>query len=387
MSAPVLSAERMTLVGHADLDGRGDCMHVNVVDGYAYVGHMGHTDLGTSILDVSDPENPRVVAQLPRPPGTHTHKVQVAGDVMLVNHERNRFEASPPDRWSAGVAAYDVSDPWRPRQIGFFPTPGTGTHRMTYWQPPYAYVSATDEGYKGRFLRIVDFSDPAKPREVGRWWRPGQHVAGGETPPPELTDDPTKGFHLHHALVEGDRLYAGWWDAGLVVLDIADPERPVPLSTLHFGAESGNTHTALPLPGRDVVVVTDEQVTQFIGTQRHVWVVDVADPASPKQVSRLPVPEGDYHERRIRFGPHNLHEHRPGSLVDPETVYLTYFAGGVRAYDVSDVTAPREIAHLVPEAPPGRDSILFNDLTVAPDRTVYATDRRGGGLYIIRHER
>jgi hypothetical protein len=386
MTAPVLTAERMTLVGHADLDGLGDCMHVNVVDGHAYVGHMGHTDLGTSILDVADPEHPRVVAQIPRPPGTHTHKVQVVGDVMLVNHERNRFEATKPQRWSAGVAAYDVSTPSRPRQIGFFPTAGVGTHRMTYWEPPYAYLSASDEGYRGRFLRIVDFGDPANPREVGRWWRPGQHVAAGETDP-TTTDDPTKGVHIHHALVRGDRAYAGWWDAGLVILDIADLTHPELVSDIHFGAHSGNTHTALPVPGRDLLVVTDEQVTAFIGTQRHVHVVDISDDANPTVVSRLPVPEGDHHERGIRFGPHNLHEHRPGSLVDPDTVYLTYFAGGIRAYDISDPAAPREIAHLVPEAPPGRDSILFNDVTVTPDRLVYATDRRGGGLYVIHHER
>jgi len=43
----------LRLVGHADLDGEGDCMHLNIRDGYAYVGHMG--ERGTSIIDVRDP--------------------------------------------------------------------------------------------------------------------------------------------------------------------------------------------------------------------------------------------------------------------------------------------------------------------------------------------
>ena len=378
----VLSSHRMTMVGHAGLDGLGDCMHVNVVDGYAYVGHMGYHDLGTSILDVSDPAAPRVVAQLRRPPGTHTHKVQVCDGLMLINHERNRFEKPEPASWSAGLAIYDVSRPEKPEQVGFFPTEGKGTHRMTYWGGRYAYLSSSADGFKGRILRIVDLSDPSRPKEVGRWWRPGQNVAAGETPGDgEIL--------IHHPLVNGDRVYAGWWDAGLVILDVSDRSAPKLLSNLDLGPDSGNTHTALPVPGRDLLVVTDEQITRFVGTQRHVRLFDISDETNPVEVSRLPVPEGaaEHHARGVRFGPHNLHEHRPGSLADPETVYLTYFAGGVRAYDISDAAHPREIAHLVPEAPPGRGEIQFNDVTVTPERLVYATDRFTGGLYIFSHNR
>lgn len=386
----IADARNMTLVGHCDLDGRGDCMHVNVTGGHAYIGHQGYTSAGTSIVDVADPEHPRLVAQLPRPPGTHSHKVQVLGDLLLVNHERNRFE-SDPRSWSAGMAIYDVATPSRPRQVGFFPTPGTGVHRMTYWEPPYAYVSGTDEGFTGRILRIVDLSDPANPTEVGRWWFPGQNQstqlgAAGE-PPPNL--DPGRDVGLHHALPRGDRLYAGWWDAGLVILDISDKERPSLVSHLEFGADSRNTHSACPLPGRDVLVVTDEQLTRYIGTQRHVRVVDVADDTRPKVLATFPVPAaaGDHHRRGIRFGPHNVHEPRPGSLIDPDTVYLTYFAGGLRAYDVSDPANPVETARLVPDPPPGRDAIQLNDVTATADGLVYVTDRHAGGLYIVHHAR
>jgi hypothetical protein len=383
MAAGVREARNMTLVGHDDLAGTGDCMHVNVVGGHAFVGHQGYSPVGTSIVDVADPEHPRLVAQIPRPPGTHTHKVQVVGDLMLVNHERNRFEPSPPRSWSAGMAIWDVARPERPTQIGFFETPGTGVHRMTWWEGPHAYVSGTDEGYRGRFLRVVDLSDPTRPREVGRWWFPGQHSAGGETP----AWDGERDVMLHHALPAGDRLYCGWWDAGLVILDVGDPEKPVLVSHLDLGADSGNTHTAFPLPGRAVVVVTDEQLTRFIGTQRHVRVVDVADDTAPRVLARFPVPPGDHHGRGIRFGPHNVHEMRPGSLIDPDLVYLTYFAGGLRAYDLSDPAAPVEVAHIVPDPPPGREAIQLNDVTATPDGLIYVTDRHRGGLYIVRHDR
>ncbi|MGH9245092.1 MAG: LVIVD repeat-containing protein [Acidimicrobiales bacterium] len=395
-----IDARNMALIGHNDLGGQGDGMHVNVVDGHAFVGHQGHSAIGTSVVDVSDPENPRLVAQIARPPGTHSHKLQIVGDVMAVNHERNRFESTPAARWSAGLAVYDISDPSDPKQIGFFETPGTGVHRMTYWEEPHAFLSASAEGFLGRILLVVDLSDPSQPREVGRWWFPGQNQAAGETltwtPPAQDRPGPgEKQVIMHHGLPDGDRLYCGWWDGGLVILDISDLEQPKLVSHLEFGEESSETHTALPVPGRNLLVVTDEAVTRKLGLQKHVRIVDISNESDPEVIAKFPVPSYDYHERGIRYGPHNLHEHRPGSLLDPNTAYLTYFAGGIRAYDISDARAPREIAHLVPEVPPrlpdsppsAQGAAQFNDVTVDAQGLIYVTDRFGGGLYIVEHER
>lgn len=381
-------SHRMSVVGHIDLDGKGDLMHVNVVDGVAYAGHMGYTDLGTSIVDVSNPTRPQLITQIERPEGTHTHKVQVRDNLLLVNHERNRFEPQPPEEWSSGMAVYDVSDPARPQQIGFYPTSGTGIHRMAWWEGDYVLASAAEDGYSGRFLQIVDVSDPSSPSEVGRWWHPGQHRDGGEEPDWNSATDPGPGdegrqYNLHHALPYGDRAYAGYWDGGLVILDISDVRNPKLISRLEFGPESRNTHTALRLPGRDILIVTDEQLTRWIGTQRHVWVVDISDESEPHVISRFPVPEGALHDRRIRWGPHNLHEMKPGSFIDPNLVYLTYFGGGLRAYDVSDASNPVEVAHLVPPPPAGRDSIQFNDVFADEDGLIYVTDRHGDGIYIV----
>jgi hypothetical protein len=74
---------------------------------------------------------------------------------------------------------------------------------------------------------------------------------------------------------------------------------------------------------------------------------------------------------------------RPGSLQDPNTIYLRYFNAGLRVVDISDVSKPREVAWFVPEAPPGRSSIQFNDVLVGADGLVYVTDRYRGGLYIL----
>ena len=42
-------AHHMRLIGHNDINGRGDCMHINVVDGYAYVAHMGENGIGRAV--------------------------------------------------------------------------------------------------------------------------------------------------------------------------------------------------------------------------------------------------------------------------------------------------------------------------------------------------
>jgi len=113
-------ALNMRLVGQTDLNGHGDCMHVNVVNGYAFVGHMGENRIGTSVLDVRDPTAPRLVAQVPVPPHTHSHKVQVVGNVLLVNYE----QYGSAGQGVTGLNVFDVSRPEQPREIGFLPMSG-----------------------------------------------------------------------------------------------------------------------------------------------------------------------------------------------------------------------------------------------------------------------
>ena len=135
------------------------------------------------------------------------------------------------------------------------------------------------------------------------------------------------------------------------------------------------------------MIVVDEQLTSTIGRRRDVRVVDVSDERNPRVVSTFPIPPGGGHDLgRVRFGPHNLHEMRPGTFVDDSIVYLTYFAAGLRVVDVSDPLHPVEVAWMVPEAPPGRPAIQMNDVLVTEDRLVFATDRHAGGLYVFRHD-
>jgi hypothetical protein len=375
------AARHIRQLGHTDLGGHGDCMSVHVIGDIAYVGHMGGDRVGTSIVDVSDPAAPRLITQLLTPPGTRSHKVQVVGDVLLVNREKNPFERNV-STWTAGLQIYDISDPCHPSELAFIATPGRGVHRMTYWEQPYAWITGSDNGWTDQFLIVADLTDPGNPAEVSRWWLPGMHSAAGESP----ACPPGRRWALHHALVRGNRAYCGWWDAGLVILDVSDVACPRMVSHLDFGREvSGATHTAMPLPGRDLLVVTDEALGDWAqGPQKDIRVVDISDETKPAVVSKFPVPYGDFPLRGGRFGPHNLHEMRPGTFRSDHVVHATYFNAGLRIYDVADSVTPREIAYFEPQERVNGEPCQLNDLTVTSDGTIYVTDRAGSGLYILQ---
>jgi len=340
-----------------------------------YVGHFGPSRMGTSILDVSDVTNPILVRQWPAPANSHTHKVQVADGLLLTNHERFRSD----DPWSAGMAIYDLADPFDPTQIGFWESTGNGVHRIVYEGGRYAYLSATPDGFDARIWVIVDLDDPANPVEAGRWWWPGQWIGGGEEP----DWPPGQSWNTHHAIVHGDRAYLGLWDGGMVILDISDLAAPAVVAHLNWD-EGGETHTCLPLLSRNIVVVTDEATADGCeGPPHMVRVVDVSDERHPEVIAICPQPEGDFCDRGLRFGAHCLHENRPGSYRSEELMFVTYFNAGLRVYDLADPGSPQEIAAYIPECPPDQEVVQINDVWVGEDHLVYITDRIGGGAYIL----
>src|SRR5207237_6129536 len=257
-------ARNVARLAHLDLPGAGQ---VYVSGNHAYVGHIpNRTQLGTSILDVSDPRKPRLVSQiLLEDPRSHSHKARVVGDLMIVNSEQNgpgRQQADLQNDAGAydggGFRIYDVSDRSKPKLIAFKKTGGRGVHRFDM-DERYAYISTEMPGYVGNILVIYDLSDPARPEEVSRWWMPGQHVAGGEKP-----HWPGRRNRLHHALRAGDRLWAGCWHAGLRVIDISDIRAPRPVGEYKYHPPFPEpSHTFMPVPseigGRRIAVAIDEQ--------------------------------------------------------------------------------------------------------------------------------
>ena len=399
-----------------DIEGGGQ---VVVRDGYAYIGHM-KPPLGTSIVDVSDPAQPKLIARLESSPWSHTHKVRVCGDIMLTNVEQDRrhywrrelqrldqsrqaltrslgrdpepgelaaeLEISSDelaDLESArqrgydegGFKIWDISDRARPRLLKFQRTHGFGVHRFDL-DERYAYISTEMPGYIGNILVIYDLANPESPQEVSRWWMPGQHLAGGETPTWQ-----GYGHRLHHALRVGDELWASVWHAGLRVIDISDIRKPQTRAayTYHPWVVEP-THTVLPaarrFDGRRVALVADEEHEHRPG-QPHagLWLFDVTDLDAIAPLSTFHVSEMDSPWSRApgRFGMHQFQEH-----IDDNLVYCAWFAGGLRIVDIGDPARPREAGFHIPTPAPGEASPQTNDVDVDERGLIYLLDRNRG---------
>ena len=198
--------------------------------------------------------------------------MRVAGDLMVVNHERNptpigrRAEQMPgvrrelrealgrePTRAelarklniseaaiveieaaekqpyrNGGFRIYDVADPSKPKLIHHQLTGGIGVHRFDM-DERYAYISTEMDGFIGNILVTYDLRDPKKPQEVSRWWMPGQNIAAGEKPTWS-----GKRHRLHHALRFGNEMFASCWHGGFRIVDVADLSKPKTVAVLQL---------------------------------------------------------------------------------------------------------------------------------------------------------
>src|SRR5262249_29853571 len=85
---PAPLARNVRRLGHLDLPGAGQ---VTIAARHAYVGHTPNKNhLAPPLTDRAYPANPRVIATVTLDDhSSHSHKVRVAGEIMIVNHERN----------------------------------------------------------------------------------------------------------------------------------------------------------------------------------------------------------------------------------------------------------------------------------------------------------
>ena len=155
------------------------------------------------------------------------------------------------------MRVFDISKPDQPREIGFMAVPGFGLHRIWYVGGRYAYASASLPGYTDHVFITIDMADPTKPEVVGRWWIPGMWRAGGEEPSWQTG----KRYALHHAIISGTTAYGSWRDGGLTLVDVSNPTSPQLIVHRNWCPPfGGGTHTSLPLPDRNLVIVADEAV-------------------------------------------------------------------------------------------------------------------------------
>ncbi len=356
----------------------------------AYVGNM-RNPAGTLIIDVSDPKRPKQIAKIDMPPGTHSHKVRVSGDIMITNREVLGGHAlkgeTPPEGYTGGLSIWDIAHPEKPKLITHWDATdrsksqyARGVHRFDF-DGRYAYISPTADGYVGNIVMILDLNNPAKPEEMVRWHMPGQWTAGGETPSWQGSQ-----HKCHHPLRQGNRLYTSYWYGGFVILDIEDMTQPKLLSHVDWSPPfPWPTHTCLKMPfkikGRDIMIVSDEDVGRLEGCPPYpaafLWVVDITDEKHPVPISTFQLEDMPDSPQPVMTGCH-----QPSEVITGTEIPVAWFANGLRIIDVANPHAPKEVAYYVPDIPPGSDRVQSNDVTVDDRGLIYLLDRVRG-LHIL----
>jgi hypothetical protein len=423
---PASLAHNVKRLSHLDLPGAGQ---VYVEGKHAYIGHIPtRQQLGTTILDIEDPKNPRIVSQIFVPDtDSHSHKARVVGDLMIINSEQNmtaigrkadelpklrtllktelgrdpshaelaarlgvavadipaveEAERKPYER--GGFSLYDVSDKTQPKLISFQKTHGRGVHRFDM-DANYAYISTEMPGYIGNILVIYDIRNPAKPEEVSRWWMPGQHTDGGEKP-----TWPGRQHRLHHALRVSNELWAGCWHGGVRVIDVNDIRKPHTVGAYNYHPPFPEpSHTFMPvlkkLDGKRIAVAIDEEDhahdAEEMARRRGrphgcLWILDVTNLDKIQPVSLFEVSELESPWSRTapgRFGAHQFQEHWKGGDT---LLYCTWFAGGLRIVDIAEPSAPQEVGWFIPEPVGGKPCPQTNDVDVDDQGLIYIADR------------
>lgn len=288
---------KLDKVGHlADIDGEHDFLNDvwGYVDDdgceYALVGRRNRTD----VVDVStDPGAPTVVASVPGPT-SYWRDIKVHDTYAYIVH--NHVERGD----NRGMQIVDLRIPSEARVVATYRTEFECAQNIFVADAIlYACEVATENGVKP--LVLFDLADPVAPVEIG------------------VYDEEA----IHDVYVRDEVAYAAATTLpGVVILDVTRKSAPVELSRIRTPEDLGH-NTWLSEDGRTLFVTNE-------GWGGHLRIYDVTDPAAAFQI-------GEYRPAPSEAIVHNVY-------VRGDFVYLAYYTAGVIVLDVSDPTAPREVA-------------------------------------------
>ncbi len=193
---------RPTIISEYKRTVPGGVHNVWIEGDLVYAVHNGTSDI--HIIDISDPEQPDEVGRW----GIESRNKSLHDVIVQDGYAHLSY-------WDDGVVTLDVGagthggSPTRPTFVSRYKYPVGNTH--TAWRAGrYLFVGDeifpddwdADRPIEARgYIHVLDFADPTNPVEVAKYEVP---EAGA-----------------HNIWVEGDRLYVGYYQAGLRVVDIS----------------------------------------------------------------------------------------------------------------------------------------------------------------------
>ena len=426
-------ASNMALVGFHDLQGRSayqPLVHRQGNRWIAYIGHHGDNlpnpltgrqeDNGTSILDVTDPKQPKMLAHIPGEPGKTerggAQMVRVCNGSDLPRADKGKVYLLRPFG-NAAQEIWDVTDPSRPGLVTTVVSNILGSHK-NWWEcdTGIAYLVSGVPGWRThRMTQVWDLSNPAKPVFIRNFGLPGQQPGATGPTPTELHGPISTG-------PKGNRIYFGYGTNKNGVVQIVDrdkllngPKEPTNENLLYpqvgrMDLPPGiGAHTTYPLLGvqlpefardrtggvRDFVLIVNESlVNECQESRQMVWIADITTESKPFNVASWTVPEasGNFCSRGGRFGSHSSHESFT-PVYYKRIVFVAWFNAGVRALDIRDPLNPKEVGYYIPAVTDKTDkrcvgerckiAIQTNNVEVDDRGYIYIVDRANTGMHIL----
>jgi hypothetical protein len=314
-----------------------------------YMGSRSNNQV--EIVDISDASHPQPSASLAIP-GTST------AIELRTNAERNLLVVATGS--IDALHLYDIHDCLKPVHLSEVRLP-SAPHEFYLWRDPanparlLAYVAMFTSA---NGLHVVDLSNPAQPIALLTW---GVPALSGLLHSISLADD-------------GRRAYIAYWSGGLLIADTTDlamglshPQIRL-LGKLAYAPMS--THSAVRIPGRSLLALTDEIYACPFGW---LHVVDSADPAQPRIAGEFRLPEN----RATPCAGGTWTAHNPLPLRD--LLLLTWYDAGLLAIDTSDAAHPRLGAQFRVEGE------RFWSYPIIRDGLIYVASIEGG-LYILAYD-
>ena len=431
------ASSNMTLLGHEELQGRSayqPLVRENHGRWIAYIGHHGGKalnpltgqmeDSGTSIVDVTDPREPKYVAHIPGEPGMAesggAQMVRVCNGTELPKADRSKVYLLRP-YGNLAQEIWDVTVPEKPAKVVTIVDKLGGTHK-SWWEcdTGIAYLVVGAQGWRTRRMtKIYDLSDPAHPVFIRDFGLSGQQPGASGPVPTELHGPISTG-------PKGNRVYFGYGTNASGIMQIVDrqkllagPREPsnanlaAPEISRYYLSRMNGAHTTLPVLGmdvpefakdkeggkRDIAVIVDEELkNECTEPRQFVWLVDITDERHPVGISTFNVPEssGSFCSRGGRFGSHSSNENQP-PMYAKKLVFVAWFNAGVRAIDIRDPFHPKEAGFYIPATTGKTDkrcvktssgerckvAIQTNNVDVDDRGYIYIVDRADTGMHIL----
>src|SRR5947199_7825473 len=143
--AKPLEASNMRIVGHTDLNGKGNGGEGLALTQYRdgrRVLFLAHESAPTcfSVVDVTNTAKPTVITQVNTiPSDIRCNSLGPSGTTLVVAHQTTK-----PGMPNGGMRVFDVADPANPKELAFFDTSGPhsrGVHYLTFVDGRYAYLA------------------------------------------------------------------------------------------------------------------------------------------------------------------------------------------------------------------------------------------------------